>query len=214
MYIPAHFSQSDAGVIRQLIDANPLAALVAMGPAGLVANHLPLLRDGDGLIGHVALANDLHRDLPEGAPVLAIFRAGDAYVSPNWYPSKAETHQAVPTWNYRVVHVHATLHWLHETRDKRRIVNLLTTQHERAVNGAEGWRMGDAPADYLAGMLDKIVAFRLSITRIEAKDKLSQNRSAADVASVAAALQARGQGAIAAAMRGDDDQVIPGSTQR
>jgi len=214
MYNPAHFTETDRAEIDRLMQAHPLATLVTQTAQGLDANHLPLLRDGEGLLGHVARANPLHEELPDGAAVLAIFRAAEGYVSPNWYPSKAETHQAVPTWNYRVVHVHATLHWSHETRDKRRIVNLLTTQHERAVHGAEGWRMGDAPADYLAGMLDKIVAFRLSITRIEAKDKLSQNRSAADVASVAAALQARGQGAIAAAMRGDDDQVIPGSTQR
>ena len=204
MYTPTHFSQADTEAIHRMIDANPLAALVAMGPAGLVANHLPLLRQESALIGHVALANDLHRDLPDGAPVLAIFRAGDAYVSPNLYPSKAETHQAVPTWNYRVVHVHGQIHWSHEARDKRRAVSLLTTSHERATNGERAWRMADAPAAWLQERLDSIVAFRLEIGRIEAKDKLSQNRSPADVASVAEALGRRGQGSLAAAMRGDD----------
>ena len=201
MYTPAHFALTDPAEIARLVDANPLAALVAMTPAGLVANHIPLLREGEGFVGHVALANDLHRDLPEGAPVLAIFQAGDAYVSPNWYPTKAATHRAVPTWNYRVVHVHATIHWSHADRDKRRAVSLLTTQHERAVNGAAGWRMGDAPADYMAGMLEKIVAFRLAVTKTEAKVKLNQNRVPEDIAGVADAYEKGGQVALAQAMR-------------
>lgn len=201
MYNPQHFQEHDPAEIARLVDFNPLAALVAMTPAGLVANHIPLLREGEGFVGHVALANDLHRDVPDGAPVLAIFQAGDAYVSPNWYPSKAETHRAVPTWNYRVVHVHATIHWSHADRDKRRAVSLLTTHHERAVNGAAGWRMGDAPADYMAGMLEKIVAFRLTVTRTEAKVKLNQNRTPEDIAAVADAYEKGGRTTLAQAMR-------------
>jgi transcriptional regulator len=170
-----------AAAVAGVIDAHPLATLVAQTGAGLVANPIPLLREGADLVGHVALANDLHRDLPDGSAVLAIFQGGAAYVSPNWYPSKAETHRAVPTWNYVSVQVHATIRWSHADRDKRRAVHLLTA----AMEGAQGWKMGDAPADYLAGMLDKIVAFRLSVTRTLAKSKLSQNRSAPDRASVA-----------------------------
>lgn len=205
MYNPAHFTLSDPDEIARLMAAFPLAALVAQTPGGLVANHLPLLRQGEALIGHVALANDLHRDLAEGAPVLAIFTAGDAYVSPNWYPSKAQTHRAVPTWNYRAVHVHGTLHWSHAARDKRRAVSLLTTHHERAVNGDAGWRMGDAPPDFLDDKLAQIVAFRLAITRIEAKAKLNQNRSAEDVAAVAHALGDAGQTTMARAMGAAQD---------
>lgn len=200
MYTPAHFDLTDPDETARLMASFPLAALVALTRAGLVANHLPLLRQGEAPIGHVALANDLHREVAEGAPVLAIFTAGDAYVSPNWYPSKAQTHRAVPTWNYRAVHVHATLHWSHEARDKRRSVSLLTTHHERAVNGAAGWKMGDAPPDFLDDMLDRIVAFRLAITRIEAKAKLNQNRSAEDVAAVARAFGEAGLSMMADAM--------------
>jgi len=200
MYTPAHFDLTDPDETARLMASFPLAALVALTRAGLVPNHLPLLRQGEALIGHVALANDLHREVAEGAPVLAIFTAGDAYVSPNWYPSKAQTHRAVPTWNYRAVHVHATLHWSHEARDKRRAVSLLTTHHEQAVNGAAGWKMGDAPPDFLDDMLDRIVAFRLAITRIEAKAKLNQNRSAEDVAAVARAFGEAGLSMMADAM--------------
>lgn len=201
MYTPAHFAESDPEIVNRVIDAAPLAVLVAQGPAGLVANHLPLLRDGEGLVGHVALANDLHRDLAEGAPVLAIFGGPAFYVSPNWYPSKAETHKAVPTWNYQVVHVHGRIAFSHALRDKRRAVHLLTAAMEGRTHPETAWRMGDAPADYLAGMLENIVAFRLSVDRVEAKSKLNQNRTAEDREGVASALEARGDNAAAEAMR-------------
>ena len=201
MYNPAHFTETQQAEIERLMHDNPLAALVTQGAQGLDANHLPLLRDGDGFVGHVARANPLHEVLADGAAVLAIFRAGDGYVSPNWYPSKAETHKAVPTWNYQVVHVHATLTWSHADKDKRRAVALLTARHEKAVNGAQAWQMGDAPPDFLTDLLGKIVAFRLTVTRIEAKSKLNQNRSAADRTGVADALDAQGNAVLAAQMR-------------
>ncbi|WP_127105950.1 FMN-binding negative transcriptional regulator [Pararhodobacter zhoushanensis] len=201
MYTPAHFTESDAAEIERLMHDNPLAVLVTQTAAGLDANHLPLMRDGKGFVGHVALANPLHEVLADGAEVLAIFRAGDGYVSPNWYPSKAETHMAVPTWNYQVVHVHATLSWSHAEKDKRRAVALLTAKHEKATNGAQAWKMGDAPGAFLADLLGKIVAFHLTVTRIDAKSKLNQNRSAADIAGVAGAFEARGNGPLADQMR-------------
>jgi transcriptional regulator len=202
MYTPAHFAETDPEVIQCVIAEHPLAVLVGQTAEGLVANHIPLLRSGADLVGHVALANDLHRALPDDAPVLAVFGAGAAYVSPNWYPSKAETHRAVPTWNYRVVHVHGTLRWSHADRDKRRAVHLLTAAMEGRVNGAAAWRMGDAPADYMAGMLANIVAFRIAITRIEAKSKLSQNRDAPDRAGAADGVAGQGAADLAAMMRG------------
>ena len=197
MYTPAHFTETDPAVIDGVISDHPLATLIVQTGAGLVANHIPLLRDGGALIGHVALANDLHRDLPDGSPVLAVFSAMQAYVSPNWYPSKAETHRAVPTWNYRVVHLHGRIAWSHAARDKRRAVHLLTAMMEGRVNGAAGWKMGDAPADYMAGMIEAIVAFRVEIDRVEAKSKLSQNRSGADRAGV---VQGLGAGVMAEAI--------------
>ena len=203
MYTPDHFAETDPATIAAVIDGHPLATLVAQTDQGLVANHIPLMRDGADLIGHVALANDLHRLLPEPAPVLAVFGAGEAYVSPNWYPSKAETHRAVPTWNYRVVHVHGTLAFSHLERDKRRTVHRLTRMMEGRVNGAQGWQMGDAPADYMAGMLARIVAFRITVTRVLAKSKLSQNRTAQDRAGVVQGLG--GRGAVAGWMAAPED---------
>jgi len=201
MYIPADFDQSDPAAIAELCAASPLATLVVMTSHGMVANHIPLLAEGDGFIGHVALANPLHHDVTPDMPALAIFTAADWYVSPNWYPSKAQTHRAVPTWNYSAVHVHGTLEFSHAESEKRRVVSKLTTHFESQTNGAGGWRMGDAPGDFLKDKLANIVAFRLHVTRIEAKAKLNQNRSHDDVQGVAGEFEKRGNAGLARAMR-------------
>jgi len=201
MYTPAHFSESDQAEIDRICARHPLAVLVAQTAQGLVANHIPLLRDGADFIGHIALNNDLHVGFDANTPILAIFTAAEGYVSPNWYPSKAETHKAVPTWNYQAVHVHGTLNFTHEDAQKRRVLNQLTRHFETLTNAENGWRMGDAPADFLTTMLDNIVAFRLHVTRIEAKSKLNQNRAKSDITAVADQFEAQGNLAMAQAMR-------------
>ena len=132
--------------------------------------------------------------------MLAIFHGPDAYVSPNSYPTKAEHHRHVPTWNYQVVHVHGMIRFQHDTHAKRAAVGLLTSHLERQRNGAGAWRMADAPADYMAAMLDAIVAFRIDPQQIVAKSKLSQNRSATDHRGAVDALRAAGHDSIADAM--------------
>ena len=98
MYLPSHFIETDRTEINRLIDGRPLAALVVATDKGLVANHVPLLRGGDGrFVGHIAVANELHRLVPDGHEVLAIFGGEDSYISPNWYPGKAAHHKVVPT---------------------------------------------------------------------------------------------------------------------
>lgn len=201
MYTPDHFAQEDPATIDQVIDDHPLAAVVAATPGGLVANHLPLIRQQDTMVGHCALANPMHRLIGPDAPVMAIFQGPDGYVSPNWYPSKGDTHRAVPTWNYVTVHVHGRILFSHAEADKRRAVSLLTARHESLTHRADAWRMGDAPADYLQDMLDNIVAFRLTVERIDAKSKLSQNRAATDRQGVIRALDDLGNAPVAAAMR-------------
>ncbi|MCU0803162.1 MAG: FMN-binding negative transcriptional regulator [Rhodobacteraceae bacterium] len=203
MYIPAHFKEIDPGEIAAVIAAAPLATIVAQTGDGLIANHLPLLATPDGtMIGHVALANDMHRQIAAGAEVLVIFRGDDGYVSPNFYPGKAIHHRHVPTWNYQVVHSYGTISWQHDDHAKRAAVGLLTRLHERRVNGAQGWRMADAPADYMAEMLAGIVAFRIAVHRTLAKSKLSQNRDAIDHAGAVAGLAQTGKAGLAERMRG------------
>jgi transcriptional regulator len=201
MYVPPHFEEIEPARIRAVIDTAPLACIVAQTEAGLIANHIPLLAAPDGtLIGHVALANDMHRLLSEGHAVLAIFRGEDAYVSPNFYPSKPEHHRHVPTWNYEVVHVHGTITFQHDDHAKRAAVALLTRTQERRANGHNAWRMFDAPADYMKQMLDGIVALRIAVTRTIAKSKLSQNRERRDYLGTIAGLDATGHGAMARIM--------------
>lgn len=209
MYIPPHFQEISSDEIRTIIDAAPLACIVAHTAEGLIANHIPLLAAPDGtLIGHVALANDMHRMVSDGQEVLAIFRRDDAYVSPNFYPSKLEHHRHVPTWNYQVVHAYGDISFQHDEHAKRVAVALLTRSHERRLNGKDAWRMTDAPGDYMEQMLDSIVAFRIKVRRTLAKSKLSQNREERDYLGAIAGLRASGHEPIAERM----EQRLPKAT--
>ena len=211
MYLPPHFTETDADAVAGLIADFPLATLVAHGPDGLLANHIPmLLAPDDRLIGHVAAANDLHRVIAEDAPVLAIFSGEDGYVSPNWYPGKAAHHRVVPTWNYRVVHVHGRVSFIHDPKRKRAIVGRLTARFERGMNGDDAWKMADAPDDFMEDQLAAIVGFEVAIDRIVGKSKLSQNRAAEDFTGVRQAFEHRGEDGLAGQMgrigkmRGED----------
>ncbi|SFR39161.1 negative transcriptional regulator, PaiB family [Yoonia tamlensis] len=202
MYIPADFEMRDPAAVAAFIAAHPLAQLVAHGAQGLVANPFPLLAvDDDTLIGHMALANDMHRIVPDGADVLAIFQGDSAYISPNWYPSKRADHKVVPTWNYACVQFHGRITFQHDAKSKIAAVGRLTQNHERETNGAQAWKMADAPKDYMAQMLAEIVAFRIDVTRTYAKSKLSQNKTADDAMGAVENLRKNGADAIADSMQ-------------
>jgi transcriptional regulator len=195
MHIPAQFAETDVAVLHELIRNAGAATLVTSTADGMEANHLPLLLDpGDGphgaLLGHFARVNPQWRRFDPKAAALAIFTGPEAYVSPSWYPGKAEHGKAVPTWNFIAVHVYGALEILDNAAKTRDIVARLTDRHE--AGRAEPWRVDDAPADYLQAMLKGIVGFRLRIDRLEGKRKLSQNRSAEDQASVIAGLRRHG----------------------
>ena len=190
MYQPAHFVEQDGDALLALMKEAPLATLVR-GGAELAADVLPLEveRVGDGwrVAGHVARANPLWREA-DGQPVLALFQGPQAYVSPNWYPSKFQHGKAVPTWNYTMVQVHGTLRAIEDPAWLRAFVTRLTQRHEggRAVP----WHVGDAPPDYLDAMLKAIVGIEIEVTRVEGKFKLSQNRPAEDRTGVVLGLEA------------------------
>ena len=189
MYQPAHFNESDADTLLALMKAHPLATLIR-GGAELGADILPLEveRVGDGwrVTGHVARANPLWREA-DGQPVLLLFQGPQAYVSPNWYPSKFQHGKAVPTWNYTMVQIHGTLRAIEDAEWLRAFVTRLTERHEggRAVP----WHVSDAPTDYIDAMLKAIVGIEIEVTRVEGKFKLSQNRSAEDRTGVVLGLE-------------------------
>ena len=149
----------------------------------------------------MALANDMHRLVSDGQQVLVIFRGEHGYVSPNYYPSKAEHHRHVPTWNYQAVHVYGDIPFQHDERTKRAAVGS-TRDHERRVNGDRAWRMADAPADFMTQMLAGIVAFRIIVKRMLAKSKLSQNRDPRDYEGAVKGLRASGHDALVERMAG------------
>ncbi len=185
MYTPEHFRPDDDAAAFEAIERWPLAALVSAGPA---VTHMPMLREGDTLIGHVALAKE-HWKRESGAAI-AVFTGPDAYVSPGFYASKAEHGRVVPTWNYVAVHVHGPIVWTHDAEAKLRIVRTLTDRFEQRE--LKPWSVDDAPADYIAAMLRGIVGVTLSIERVEAQFKLSQNRVEDDRSGIELGLSERG----------------------
>jgi len=187
MYQPAHFKQTDSEALHALMRAYPFATVMVQGEDGLAANHLPIeLVDGK-LHGHVARGNELAR--MDGAEVLVIFRGPDGYISPNWYPSKQETHREVPTWNYAVVHVHGHLRVIEDAAWLRQLLERLTDRHEAGLPAP--WHVSDAPEDHIEKMLRAISGLEISIERIEGKFKLNQNHPAANRAGVVAGLGQR-----------------------
>jgi len=130
----------------------------------------------------VARANRQWQDLEQGAEALLVFPGADAFVSPSYYPSKAENPKVVPTWNYLAVHAYGTAEVIHDAAPLLQIVSRLTDRHEQGRSAP--WKVADAPADYLDGMLRAIVGIRLPIARLQGARKLSQNRSAEDIAGV------------------------------
>jgi transcriptional regulator len=206
MYVPKHFAEESPEALHAFVAAHPLGALVTQGPDGLDANHLPFLLDPakgqhGHLLAHVARANPIWTEVKDGDAVLVIFRGEEAYISPNWYPSKHEAHRQVPTWNYQVVHAHGRIIIRDNEPFVRGVVAKLTRIHEASTGSASPWKMGDAPTDYLDQMLAAIVGIEIEITRIVGKSKLSQNREARDRSNVAAELDKRGESALAGAMR-------------
>lgn len=187
MYLPTAFRQKDTTEMLRLIAETRLATLVTAGAQGLQATHLPLiLAAGEGehgtLYGHLARGNPQWRELAAGTPALVIFQGPDAYVSPAFYPAKAEHGKVVPTWNYIAVHAHGTAETIEDAPRLLDIVTRLTRLHEQ--DRAQPWAVSDAPEDYIAGMLRAIVGLRLPIERLEGKWKLSQNRSPEDIEGV------------------------------
>lgn len=187
MYTPEHFQPADDAAALAAIETWPLAMLVTDGPA---ITHMPMVREGDALIGHVAIGNDHWKRAADGAAAVAAFTGPNAYVSPGFYASKAEHGRVVPTWNYVAVHVHGAIRWTHEAADKLEIVRMLTDRMERRET--RPWSVDDAPAEFVQAMLRGIVGVRLSISRIEAQFKLSQNRFEDDRSGVELGLAQRG----------------------
>ncbi len=187
MYCPPAFRVEELASLHGLMRAARLANVVTFGANGLHASPLPLFLDEtEGpfgtLYGHFARANAQWKDTPL-SDALAIFMGPDAYVSPSWYASKKEHGKVVPTWNYSAVHARGPIEFFDDEARLRDVVERLTNLHE--AERPEVWSVSDAPAPFLRGQLRGIIGLRLPVTGLEGKNKMSQNRSAADRAGVA-----------------------------
>lgn len=184
MYVPAHFSAEEPDALIGHLARRGAAALVTVDPDGTpIATHLPVLWDAERRVvtGHIARANT---QWTHGASrALVILTGAEAYISPSWYPSKAETGKVVPTWNYEAVHLSGDCAWFDDTARLEAIVRDLTSVHEQDM--AQPWSIEDAPRPYVEALLRGIVGVTIQVDRVEAKRKASQNKDARDYAGVA-----------------------------
>jgi transcriptional regulator len=207
MYVPPHFRQGDLAELHALIRSARLATLVTVAGGAPLVSHVPMLIDeGNGPNGtlqcHVARANPHWRAIAAETEALAIFLGPDAYVSPSWYESKREHGKVVPTWNYMAVHAYGPMRVIEDPQWLRALVQRLTLKHE--ADRPAPWAVEDAPGAFIESQLRAIVGLEIRIDRLDGKWKLSQNRSAADVAGVVEALESSPDAldrATAAAMR-------------
>jgi transcriptional regulator len=196
MYNPAHFRETRVPVLHDLIRRHPLAALVTLGPDGLVANHIPMEVDPESgpwgtLRGHVARANPVWQEAARDVDALAIFAGPQRYITPSWYPTKQESGRVVPTWNYAVVHARGPLRAIDDPAWLRDFVTRLTARHEAERRAP--WHVTDAPADFIERQLGAIVGIEIPLRRLEGKWKVSQNRAATDRVGVVAGLREGGE---------------------
>jgi transcriptional regulator len=193
MYRPAAFDVAELDVMLDMVDEAAFGHLVTVGPNGFASTALPFLVDRKSgsrgrLRGHLARANPHWRTI-DGASTLVIVPLADGYVSPSWYPSKAEHGRVVPTWNYELVHVHGTARIRDDRTWVRQVVTDLTDRHESARSAPPPrWEVTDAPPDFIDAQLRAIVGVEVEISAVEAKRKLSQNRPEGDRAGVETAL--------------------------
>lgn len=189
MYVPNHFAVADTDALITRLARRWAGVLVSVDADGTpIATHLPVLWNAETrtITGHIARANP-HWKLGEGRGLL-VLNGPEAYVSPSYYPSKAEHGKTVPTWNYEAVHLSGRVEWFDDAARLEQVVSDLSDFHER--DRAEPWAVGDAPRAYIDALLRGIVGVTLHVDRIEAKRKLSQNKSAADFNGVAEGLRA------------------------
>lgn len=191
MYLPTSFAEERPEALADLITRHPLGLLLTTEDGDIQASHLPLLLQPAAasapalLRGHLALANPHGRTL-DGAAALVVFQGPEAYISPSNYPSKQRDPRHVPTWNYAVVHARGRVRVLTEASALLSIVDQLSVQFER--QRAEPWSLAQAPRAYVENLLRGIIGIEITVTSLQGKWKMSQNRLAEDAAGVAAAL--------------------------
>ena len=193
MFVPTKFKEDNPERLQQHIREVGFGLLVVAGEQGIEANHAPfhLITGEQGHVGHlqchVARVNPIWQHLEQGAEVLVVFQGPHAYVSPSWYPTKAETGRAVPTWNYLAVHARGRARVVQDIDWLRKHLNQLTDQHE--AGRVAPWSVSDAPADYTERLMQAIVGIDIEIDSLTGQLKASQNQPERNRAGVKAGLE-------------------------
>ena len=190
MFIPKSFQVSDETEIYSFIEANAFGQIISSKEGRLLSSHIPFLVSDDKtkLIGHLAKKNPQAQDI-EDHEVLITLQGAHDYISPSWYEAPG-----VPTWNYQAVHIYGKCKIFNEPETLKKVVDSLTEKYESYFD--EPWQ-----PNYKASMLGAIIGFEVEITDIQAKYKLSQNRSVKDRKQVIQALEDIGSTELVAAMR-------------
>lgn len=193
MHQPKYFQLKETQQILDVIKNNPLASIVSVASTGLVGNHIPMIivqrNDQYFLQGHVAKVNSIWKDYDKNVDVLAMFNGPDAYISPNWYPSKQVDHKEVPTWNYVTAHVSGSMQFYQDKEWLLIHLNKLVDANEASQRVP--WKVSDAPEDYIGKMLNAIVGIEIEIKTLTGKSKMSQNHPEANRKGVIAGLKAQ-----------------------
>jgi transcriptional regulator len=191
MYMPRQFTEEDRSAAVAMARSAGVGHLTVAGPEGLESTPVPFViaDDGSSVRMHLARPNGVWRSAPCDA--LLVVPVIDAYISPGWYPSKQVDGKVVPTWNYEVVHLHGSLVAHDDAEWVGRQIRDLTAVNEAPL--PTPWSVDDAPAEFIATMQRGIVGVELAVSRVEAKRKLSQNKSADDLAGAVDGLRAGGR---------------------
>jgi len=204
MQTPKVFELTGVENYQKIVDEHPFATLIHSVNEGdsisADAQHIPFYwhcdKDGNHYLhGHIARANTLWQHSLASPTALCVFQGPQAYITPNWYPTKQQHGKAVPTWNYVVVHIRGTVSFIH---DKGWLESMLVTLTEKMENNIEKgqktvWQLSDAPQEYIQKMLAGIVGLEIAIESIEAQCKLSQNQPAVNHEGVIQGLQKSSQ---------------------
>ncbi|MBL4660305.1 MAG: FMN-binding negative transcriptional regulator [Alcanivoracaceae bacterium] len=195
MFQPGYFKQESKQQMLRFIEKHSLASIVSLSSQGLIANHIPMIivarEEKFFLQGHVAKVNNIWQDYDESTDVLAIFHGPDAYISPNWYPSKKVDGKAVPTWNYVAVHVSGRITFFQDKQWLSQHLDKLSHFNEKSMSTP--WKIRDAPKDYIEKMLMAIVGLEIEIKDIKGNTKMSQNHCAENRAGVIEGLNSFGK---------------------
>lgn len=177
MFQPSYFKQKNSQDMQSFIKDHPMASIVTLSSTGLIGNHIPMMvikrNDKYFLQGHVARVNSIHKDYDNTTMALAMFHGPNAYISPNWYPSKKKDPKTVPTWNYVAVHVSGEIQFYDDTKWLKQHLTLLSDTHEKKIN--ESWHISDAPDDYIEKMMKAIIGVEIEISEMAGNTKMSQN---------------------------------------